>query len=198
MENKYCIEVYVKRKKLWMQKYPFTKADSGYYKIKADEKTSRKIIRKCILKGIRYRSFESRWGRSGDYRRKFLRHTNPPYRCRYCHKKVPESEMVIDHIIPVKQTKTNRHHARFLLRLQGIDDVNDLRNLAPACRKCNDAKRDHMGIWLVKAYIGKHNLYWKIRPALIMAFICIMFYILYRVSNYYGFIDILERLTGGL
>ena len=51
-------------------------------------------------------------------------------RCAYCGDNIQLSEMQVDHIIP----KRNFHTGR-------VDyDVNDIRNLNPACRVCNNWK----------------------------------------------------------
>ena len=66
------------------------------------------------------------------------------------------------------------------MRLIGIDNVNDVRNLAPACRKCNIKKGRKAGIWIVKAIVGKYEIYWIIRRLLQMALLALGLYLAVR------------------
>ena len=50
--------------------------------------------------------------------------------------------------------------------------VNDIRNLAPACRDCNSKKSDKMGLWVVRGWLGKYKLYWIILR--IIQIVCIL------------------------
>lgn len=172
-----------------MKKYNFrmvtATGNSCYYTAKIDKEDKRKLERKLAFRGLKYRCYEERWGRSSDYRRKYLKNNTGPYYCRYCNKKLKTENMVIDHIIPIAMVKANRHHARFLLKLRQIEDVNDERNLATSCRKCNDAKRDKMGIWLIRAWLGNHQLYWSMRPFIIFSFWIFVLIVLYRYGILY-------------
>ena len=68
-------------------------------------------------------------------------------------------------------TKTGNN---FWMRLIGIDNVNDVRNLAPACRKCNIKKGRKTGIWIIKAIVGKYELYWVIRRIFQLVFLALI------------------------
>jgi hypothetical protein len=78
--------------------------------------------------------------------------------------------MVIDHLIPVAKAKVSSY-ARFCLKLHGITNVNDVRNLVPSCDRCNRKKGAKMGLWVVRGRLGKYKLYWIIRRILIIALI---------------------------
>lgn len=178
----YCIDVYVKKKKWWMKKYNFKEVNGKYgiyFTIKVNKNDKKKIIRKLNWGHIRYRCYESRWTRSSNYREKFLKENKGPYKCRYCNKPIKKDGMVVDHIISIYQAKSNKK-ARTLLNARGITDVNDLRNLVASCRKCNEAKSEKMGIWIIKAYLGKYKWYWTVRKLL---YICLFSLVLWSLYN---------------
>lgn len=131
------------------------------YRIQADERKERKIARICRRRHyILKRKYPEQLGRSDNYRRAFLAQYPRPaggYRCRYCHRRIPNAKLTIDHIFPVYMAKTGR---TFPMRLLGIEDVNDVRNLAPACRRCNYRKGSRAGLWIVRAALGKYRVYW--------------------------------------
>ena len=67
--------------------------------------------------------------------------------------------LVVDHLVPVAKTKKSTL-ARNLLYVRGIDNVNDWRNLAPSCYRCNSRKSDKMGLWYIRGILGRYELYW--------------------------------------
>jgi len=54
--------------------------------------------------------------------------------CGYCGKNIEFKEMQVDHIIPVCYPPA-------WLEIKGLESHNDLKNLMPACRRCNHYKR---------------------------------------------------------
>ena len=90
------------------------------------------------------------------------------YRCRYCHRRIPDKKLCIDHIYPIYRTKTGND---FWLRLLRIEDVNDVRNLAPACRRCNTKKGRNAGIWVLRAILGRYEAYWVLRKVCFVALV---------------------------
>lgn len=68
----------------------------------------------------------------------------------------------MDHLIPVNAAK-KKCLVRICLRLRGISDVNDEKNLVAACRRCNRKKSDKMGLWVPRGIIGKSNVLWFVR-----------------------------------
>ena len=59
-----------------------------------------------------------------------------------------------------------------MLAVKRCGSVNDIRNLAPACRDCNSKKSDKMGLWVVRGWLGKYKLYWIILR--IIQIVCIL------------------------
>ena len=117
----------------------------------------------CRRRGLKLISYDTRYERSADYRRKFLAtiDSDKVY-CAYCGRRIPVSKVTVDHIVPVQKAKQSRF-ARFLLRIRGIHDVNDSRNLVCACASCNSKKRAKMGLWIQAGLIGKLQWLWPIR-----------------------------------
>ena len=125
------------------------------------------------------RIYPENLGRSSTYRRDFFRENKRPiggYRCRYCNRRLPDKKVTIDHVIPIYMASTGR--ANFPMRLMGITDINDPKNLVPACDRCNKRKGRNAGIWIYKAMLGKHRTYWIARKLLLIAVIAIAVYLL--------------------
>lgn len=139
-----------------------------YYQMLTDRRGKRKLTRFLARRKIKYRVYEKRWERSSDYRAVFFQIYSPPYRCRYCNRKLKKEYMTIDHIVPVGKVKSSTN-ARMFLYIQGISDVNDARNLAPSCYKCNKKKDMKLGLWWVKGMFGKYKLYWVLRKAFFLS-----------------------------
>lgn len=59
-------------------------------------------------------------------------------RCAYCGRPIALKDMQVDHFIP-----QNQEHLFVLGAVQGIESVDDIKNLMPACRSCNHYKRAH-------------------------------------------------------
>lgn len=167
---RYIVNVYSKRKK-YIRKYHPTKLKKGnshYFRIYFEsEKEAKPLIRKLERKRIRYKSYSEEYSRNTNYRNMFFRQTEGPYRCRYCNKKLTEDEITIDHIVPVKQAKTNKT-AQKILKQYHIDNVNQLENLAPCCKDCNEAKGSQLGDWVKKGFLG----FWKYHFYRILLSIC--------------------------
>lgn len=176
----YCIDMFSGYKK-WMDDYDI-KTKNGpngqYLSVVVDEKEKKKIVKKIVKSKVKYRCYEKRWERGSDYRKKFFEYYNPPYRCRYCNKPLTKNSMVIDHIIPISQVKKNTN-ARMKLYVRGISEVNDVRNLAPSCYKCNEKKGSKIGLWYWRALLGKYKAYWIIKKILFVSIIAVCAYFLY-------------------
>lgn len=184
---KVCVDIFPKKKMHWMNAYDFKEVQGRhglYYTVKLDNEDAKKIIRVCRRKSIKFRTYEERWQRSSNYRSEFFKAYAPPYRCRYCRKFLKKEYMVIDHIVPVEQTKKNMN-ARMLLYIQGIDNVNHVRNLAPSCRKCNTKKGDKMGTWVLKGIMGKYPAYWAVRKAIWIMFFIGILIVLCQSMNFF-------------
>ncbi len=101
----------------------------------------------------------SAWERSYNYRDVFFQSYDPPYRCRYCNRKLAKKYLTVDHIVPVAGTRKS-FLARWILKSRGIKTVNDPRNLCASCRRCNASKGAKMGLWLIRGWLGQYRAYW--------------------------------------
>lgn len=59
-------------------------------------------------------------------------------RCAYCGRPIALKDMQVDHFIP-----QNKEYLFVLGEVQGVESVDDIKNLMPACRTCNHYKRAH-------------------------------------------------------
>lgn len=142
-----------------------------------------KINKLLNKKKFRYRSYDKRYARSSNYRKKFLKKVDGPLFCAYCGKRLKAKKMEVDHIIPVNQAKTNPT-ARLWLQLLLMNGVNDSRNLVSSCEKCNLKKSDKMGFWVIKGFIGKHRIYWIVRKIIIGLLLIFVGLVIYSHSEY--------------
>lgn len=95
--------------------------------------------------------------RSQNYRKIFREQAQTrhgKYRCAYCGRKLTENKVTVDHIIPVKRFRGNK--SKFWLTLLRINDINDPKNLAPACQKCNQKKGARGGLWILRGLVGRN------------------------------------------
>lgn len=119
--------------------------------------------------------------RSHDYRKRFLELNPGPWRCRYCNRKLDESTMTVDHLVPVDAVSSGnalrRAVARKALHLLGAQTVNGTDNLVAACKPCNSSKGPKMGLWLLRGILGRYEAYWAaLRLVQIgLAFLVLMF-----------------------
>ena len=81
--------------------------------------------------------------RSLTYRKEYFKNNKPvkddKYRCVYCGYLYSKKEITIDHLYAVHRAKKSPF-VRLLLKLRGYTSINDIRNLVPACDKCNKMK----------------------------------------------------------
>lgn len=171
----YYVDVYTDKNEKWMGKYHFVSRSNQYgtyyHASMKNIQERNKLVQLLKKKHIRYRVYDSRQERSSTYRDEFFLYNIPPYRCRYCHKKIDRKELQVDHIIPVSRVKTSVL-ARNLMYLQGFDNVNDVKNLAASCRTCNLKKGTKMGLWYVRGILGKYRVYWVVRKIFII--VCVL------------------------
>ena len=63
--------------------------------------------------------------------------------------------MTVDHIIPIDKVQHDWKY-RLLMKLSGMNNVNDICNLTPACERCNKRKGKKIGLrYYLKGKIGK-------------------------------------------
>lgn len=122
---------------------------------------------------------EKVYERSNDYRQQFFKANKPLfgkniYQCAYCGKLKRRKSITVDHVIPINKVK-RRGFGRFLMRISGISDINDTKNLVAACGKCNRKKTDKIGLWPLRGLIGKHFVCWLIVWIFFAILFCVVF-----------------------
>ncbi len=136
--------------------------------------------------------------RSSNYRAEFFKR-NPPfwkdyYICAYCGRFIHKNEITVDHLYPVNGAKKSIYLQKKLKR-RGYKDINDPRNLIPACKPCNQKKSSRMDGWITKGQIGRHPWIWILRHILRIAILVALIYLAYR---YHVFDKIIEIWREGL
>lgn len=180
-----CIDVYTNQYNDWFDDYE-PKLKNGkygnYYTLKIRKNSLGYIKKQARKKHLKIRVYEACWERSNNYRDNFYKHNKGPYRCRYCRKRLSPKYMQIDHIVPVGQVKKSSY-ARMLLKIRGIRNVNNYRNLAPSCSKCNRKKSDKLGMWYIKGMFGKYKLFWFIHYTVRVTAFMGVIYLIYTSIN---------------
>ena len=123
---------------------------------------------------------KNKWERSDDYRSIFLKHNkgifNKFYFCVYCGRPITAKNMQVDHHLAVNYVKKNPLLKLYFSFRNGLANffggmfygekwkkysgVNVVYNLVPACPKCNRAKSDKGGIWVIRGAVG--GFFWKV------------------------------------
>ena len=86
----------------------------------------------------------------------------------------------IDHLYPIHKVKNSsfRNINRELLKKFDIEDINDCKNLVAACSSCNKRKSKKTGLWLIRGYLGKYPLFWKIAYYVLILSLCLGIFIM--------------------
>lgn len=170
----------------WINNYHPQKKNGpygGFYQLCVPETEKRNVSKKLHKRRIKSKWYKKEWGRADDCRKIFLKVNKPPYRCRYCHRSLNIQEMEVDHLVPVSASK-NSADKRNLLYIRGIKNVNDIRNLVPSCKRCNNRKGSKTGLWYVRGILGKYSWYWALIYACRVLFIAAI--ILSIIVQFYG------------
>lgn len=157
------------------QLWPVTKTSKYQYSILIDDAevdTAKRIIKRCHYKILHI--YPNEMSRSSNYRNLFFKTHKRPiegYRCLYCNKLLKDYELQVDHIFPVHKAKTKA--GQQYLRKHGMSGVNDPKNLAPACKRCNQNKGAKSGIWLIRAKLGNYKWYW-VAQKIVIGILCVV------------------------
>lgn len=126
----------------------------------------KKIRNFCRVHGLQFNDKNLSYTRNTSYRREYFSHYKPAvfqrYFCIYCGRLIPCKQITVDHIIPVKKASENPVYQNFV-RALGWRGINDYHNLGAACRKCNSKKSSKTGMWLIRGFVGKSNLFQIVR-----------------------------------
>ena len=169
---KYIIEIkngkhktYYLRNELYNMGFIFRKKDKVWFKT-TDNKDEIKYYKDYSKRNkLKYYCYQETYLRGTSYRKDFFMNTDPHYKnkyfCSYCGVLLSREELTVDHIIPIDKAKKSKT-AKKILHLLKIDNINDIRNLTASCFECNSRKRNKLGFWIIKGFLGKTRYYWKL------------------------------------
>lgn len=132
-------------------------------------------------------SFSAR--RSTTYRAEFFKTHKPAisgvWFCAYCGRPVSRNKITVDHLYPVNRAR-HSWWLRHKLKSRGYADINDPRNLVPACKTCNKRKSDKVTkALLIKGRLGSIQWLWIPRNILrIILLITFTAYVLTFIGEY--------------
>ena len=145
---------------LWWKRYIFNPRSNGrgfYEKKDCSKWEKNKMFHFCRRRKLSLNAVPTQYTRSRNYRNEFFsknKTVSGRYRCAYCGRKLAREKITIDHIFPV-HCREEYPAVRRRAALFGIRGSNDLKNLVPACRRCNLRKGPRMGWWIIKGFLGR-------------------------------------------
>ena len=166
----------------------------------ANGRTAEKIEKTCDAAGLSFEIINTFGRRSTGYRKAFERHARPAignlYFCAYCGRLLLPDDVTVDHLYPVSRVRRDMKLQKKLAR-RGITDVNDMANLVPSCARCNAAKGDSIGLWILRGRLGRHPTVWFLRHTVrIGFFIFLLWFLLTRPAVQEFFLRAVEWVRG--
>lgn len=149
---------------------------SFHFEVEVEDGNLKKTIRRCKRRRITYFYYDKQFARAANYRKRFFDTHEPPYRCQYCHKRLNDSTVTVDHLIPVDAAKKSSKVQKLIIN-SGLGGVNDIENLVPSCPRCNRRKGNKMGLWYIRGKLGYYKTYWFIRRFIKTAFWAAVMYL---------------------
>jgi hypothetical protein len=170
------------RRKIWFKMFRFRMSWTGYeYLGDVNEWWIDDLIALCKSYHLKYRINDDFSERSVNYRYHFFKNYAPAFKdmyfCSYCGRLARKDKITVDHLYPVGVAKRSIKLQKKLYK-KGIKNINDIKNLVPACKSCNSRKSAKMGWWIVKGKIGKNQHMWIFRHIVRIIIIGIVIYFL--------------------
>lgn len=143
----------------------------------------KKVRKFCRRKFLKYDFVDDSMDRSTNYRNNFFKSRkgifgSGIYVCAYCGRFLTKKRVCVDHIIPVYRAKNDDFY-RKLLSFRHIKNVNDIRNLAPSCNKCNSKKSANGGFWIIRGWFGRSSWRVIIKEIILLVLGSVVLYYLY-------------------
>ena len=166
----------------------------GKWTKECEEKELQRIKKFCRKRKLEYAVYEEGYTRSSNYRYKYFKaHPglfNTFYQCAYCGRIRTRKYITVDHIIPVDKVIKGKKREKYkqMLKRRNITDINDIRNLVSACKRCNSKKSARTGLWIMRGRIGRHPIIWAIW------YLIIIIALTFVVSNFFEIINFLKHL----
>ena len=140
----------------------------------------------CKKRNIKYKILDNNFERNNSYRRDFFnshKHFGDYYFCAYCGELHKKDNITVDHIISISAAKKSKILKK-ILKIFGIENINDIKNLTPACSKCNSKKSSNLKGWVLKGWLGKYEMLWIPRIFIQSSFFCVIFYTVFFYLSY--------------
>ncbi len=176
-------------RKLKEMNFRLNKDNGGKYYSKHyddDDKDGIKKIRGyCRIRLLKYSLNDDSMDRSTTYRLNFFKNNKgifgggKLYFCAYCGRVLTKRKTTVDHIIPVALARSSQKYKK-MLTIRGIKTVNDPRNLAASCSKCNLKKGANGGLWIFRGYFGKSWVRIMLKEIILLLLGSIALYYLYH------------------
>ncbi len=184
--NMYPITVsgqFTKRQKKFLKKYGFEWDGLQFIGYIPNERVVRKLKYYCQSRKLKFKINNSLGTRSGDYRRIFFIYNKPAignkYICAYCGRVLSKEKVTVDHLYPIGKASKSLKYQKKLNR-RGVKNINEPRNLVPACKRCNMRKGAKTGIWILRGKIGRYKYVWYFRWAFRLILFIFIVYWAYR------------------
>ena len=161
-----CRSGWIIRYHFRLRRFGLDRAEEKKYRGMVSERRLEHIKEYCREKHLKYYIDNAYGTRDSGYRERFLKSYHPLfgkiYFCAYCGKLLSRRRVTVDHLYPVAKVSRDLELQKRLKR-QGIRDLNAVKNLVPACERCNQAKAAQMGKWIRKGKLGRHKWIWVVR-----------------------------------
>ena len=165
----------------------------GYYGYIRHKKVN-KVVEYCKHRHLKYTLNGEFSERSTGYRKAFFENNEPfikdRYFCAYCGRLIHKNRVTVDHLYPVGEAKRSIKLQQRLKR-KGFDNINDIKNLVPACKRCNSRKGKKMGIWILKGIVGRYPCIWIARHFIRIA---LLIFLVNYIAEADAVIDFLKGL----
>ena len=174
---------FTRRQKKFLEKQGFEWDGLNYVGYLQSERAVKKIKYYCQNHKLRFRINNSLGTRSGDYRRIFFIYNKPAfgnkYICAYCGRLLNKDKVTVDHLYPIgKASKSLKYQKK--LNKRGVRNINEPKNLVPACKRCNALKSAKTGLWILRGKIGRYKYIWYLRWLIRFSFLVFIICWMYR------------------
>lgn len=174
--NNHTINVYVKTPDQIRKSRRFLRKNGIYWDSRltcfsgvVNPRRFRRVSEFCKTNGLRYKIINDFSERSANYRYEFFKNNKPKifnrYICVYCGRLMTVKQTTVDHFYPIGAASKSLSLQKRLKR-RGLENINDVKNLVPACERCNKRKSAKMGWWLVAGRLGQITWLWWFRYAI--------------------------------
>lgn len=173
--------------------YAYRNNGCYYFLGRIDERHFNDLKEYCQYNHLKYRIDNEYGERSTTYRKAFFETYHPIfgnyYFCSYCGKLCSRETITVDHLYPIS-TVSHDIKLQKKLKRKGITNINDVKNLVPACEACNKQKGRQTGSWIRKGEIGRHQILWIFRHLLRISALIILVIMIFMIYHHIKLISI--------